>query len=245
VTRASWTIRPKGERDAEAVVALLAQVAREGTFIATEWPFELDARARAMRDALLNLRCVGWIALERHKLVGDLSVYDVDQAEPELGMIVDAAHRGRGIGRALLESAIAWAAPPMSFFMRRIPSAVLMSRPPESKHTPLPTSASFGCFGLPQWISSSRGARAAARPTAWMAGKFCASRSSPTHSSNSPPKSSACSRAISESCSGPMSSAGVFTRSRTSRTACAISSASFTRGEGSSCRSAAFRRALR
>jgi RimJ/RimL family protein N-acetyltransferase len=109
VTRASWTIRPKGERDAEAVAALLAQVAREGDKIATEWPFDVDARARSMRDALLQLRCVGWIALERHTLVGDLTAFGVEQAEPELGMIVDAAQRGRGIGRALLENAIAWA----------------------------------------------------------------------------------------------------------------------------------------
>ena len=69
-------------------------------------------------------------------------------------------------------SARACAAPPMSFFIRRMPSAVLMSRPPVSKHTPLPTMAMRGFFGLPQVISSRRGARAAARPTAWIAGKF-------------------------------------------------------------------------
>lgn len=109
MTRAAWTIRPKGERDAEAVGALLAQVAREGNAIATEWPFDVEARVRAIRDMLLSLRCVGWIALERHSLIGDLTVTDIDHAEPELGMIVDAAHRGRGIGRALLEHAVAWA----------------------------------------------------------------------------------------------------------------------------------------
>src|SRR5258706_246250 len=85
-------------------------------------------------------------------------------------------------------SASACAAPPMSFFMRRIPSAGLMSSPPESKHTPLPTIATRGWRGLPQLISSRRGGRAAARPTAWIAGKFCARSSSPTHSSNSAPK---------------------------------------------------------
>jgi hypothetical protein len=35
----------------------------------------------------------------------------------------------------------------------------LMSRPPLSKHTPLPTSVSFGSLGLPQFSSISRGAR--------------------------------------------------------------------------------------
>ncbi|MDB5029111.1 MAG: GCN5-related N-acetyltransferase [Candidatus Eremiobacteraeota bacterium] len=107
--RSSWSIRPKGERDADAVAALLAGVAREGGFIATEWPFDVDERAHAMREALLARRCVGWIALDGREVVGDLTVVDVTQEEPELGMIVAAPYRGRGIGRALLDSAFAWA----------------------------------------------------------------------------------------------------------------------------------------
>ena len=66
----------------------------------------------------------------------------------------------------------AWAAPPMSFFIQRMPAEALMSRPPESNTTPLPTIATTGCPGSPQLISIMRGARAgsAARPTAWTAG---------------------------------------------------------------------------
>jgi len=109
VTRAPWTIRPVGERDTDAVVALLAEIAREGNYIATEWPFDLAARARALRDALLLRRSVGWVAIDGRTLIGELSVIDVTQEEPEIGMIVDAQHRGRGIGRALLEHAFAWA----------------------------------------------------------------------------------------------------------------------------------------
>ncbi len=109
MTRPSWTIRPVGERDIDAVVALLAEIAREGTYIATEWPFDLAARARALRDALLLRRSVGWIAVDGRELVGELSVIDVTQEEPEIGMIVGALHRSRGIGRALLERALAWA----------------------------------------------------------------------------------------------------------------------------------------
>jgi RimJ/RimL family protein N-acetyltransferase len=109
MTRPAWMLRPKGERDAEAVVGLLAEVAREGSWIATEWPFDEAARAREHRDALLLRRSVGWVALDGHVLVGDLSVWDLAQDEPELGMIVAAPYRGRGIGRALLEQAAAWA----------------------------------------------------------------------------------------------------------------------------------------
>ncbi|MEA2687804.1 MAG: L-phenylalanine/L-methionine N-acetyltransferase [Candidatus Eremiobacteraeota bacterium] len=109
MTRPTWTIRPKGERDTDAVVALLAEIAREGNYIATEWPFDVAARSRSMRDALLARRSVGWVALDGRTIVGDLTVLDVSQEEPEIGMMVEAQYRGRGIGRALLASAIAWA----------------------------------------------------------------------------------------------------------------------------------------
>jgi RimJ/RimL family protein N-acetyltransferase len=109
VTRAAWAIRPKGERDAHAVAALLAEIAREGTWIATEWPFDVAERAREMRDALLRRWCVGWVATDGRDLVGDLTVFDVERDDPELGMIVAATHRRRGIGRALLACAIDWA----------------------------------------------------------------------------------------------------------------------------------------
>ena len=73
----------------------------------------------------------------------------------------------------MFASASATAAPPMSFFMSAMPAPVLMSKPPLSKHTPLPTSTTCGRPApADQRISASRGAAALARPTAWMAGKF-------------------------------------------------------------------------
>ncbi len=56
--------------------------------------------------------------------------------------------------------------PPMSFFMLSMPVSGLMSSPPVSKHTPLPTSVIFGSLSLPQVMSISRGARAEPAPTA-------------------------------------------------------------------------------
>jgi RimJ/RimL family protein N-acetyltransferase len=109
VTRATWAIRPKGERDAVGVAALLGEIAREGRWVATEWPFDVDERARQMRDALLRRWCVGWVATDGRDLVGDLTIFDIERDDPELGMIVAATHRRRGIGRALLACAIEWA----------------------------------------------------------------------------------------------------------------------------------------
>ena len=106
------------------------------------------------------------------------------------------------------------AAPPMSFFIWRMPSAPLMLRPPLSKHTPLPTSVSFGAFGSPQLISISRGAWAAARPTAWIAGKPAFSSASPTVCLKRAPWALATACTAAASSAGPMSSAGVLTRSR-------------------------------
>ncbi|MDQ6941344.1 MAG: GNAT family N-acetyltransferase [Candidatus Eremiobacteraeota bacterium] len=107
--RASWAIRPKGERDAAGVAALLAEISREGRWIATEWPFDVDERARQMRDGLLRRWCVGWVATDGRDLIGDLTVFDIERDDPELGMVVAATHRRRGIGRALLACAFEWA----------------------------------------------------------------------------------------------------------------------------------------
>jgi ribosomal protein S18 acetylase RimI-like enzyme len=109
VAKPTWRIRPKGARDAHDTVVLLAEVAREGRWIATVWPFDITARAEAMRTELLGRRIVGWCAVDGRSMVGDLTVYGVAYDEPEFGMIVAASHRQRGIGRALIENAAAWA----------------------------------------------------------------------------------------------------------------------------------------
>ena len=60
----------------------------------------------------------------------------------------------------------------MSFFISPIEAGGLMSSPPVSKQTPLPTSVTFGASARPQARSSSRGGSAAAAPTASIIGRF-------------------------------------------------------------------------
>ena len=118
-------------------------------------------------------------------------------------------------------SASAVAAPPMSFFMLSMPLDGLMSSPPVSKQTPLPTSVTFGSLSLPQVISIRRGARVEPLPTAWMSGKPFSS-AGPLMTLIFALCCPARLRAASSSSAGPMSFDGVLMRSRQSATASAM-----------------------
>ncbi len=93
-----------------------------------------------------------------------------------------------------------------------------MSRPPVSKHTPLPTSVTRGAPGRAKRRSIRRGARGLPRPTAAINGNCCSS-TAPLMTSMEPPTPGApcaTSAATLASSSGPMSLAGVLIRSRAS-----------------------------
>lgn len=109
MTRGAWTIHPKGARDVAGAVEVLAEVAREGHWVATEWPFDVAARTRAVGDALVRQTVIGWVASIDGTVVADLTVFEPAEREPTLGMVVAAAHRRRGIGRGLIEAALSWA----------------------------------------------------------------------------------------------------------------------------------------
>ena len=114
-------------------------------------------------------------------------------------------------------SASAWAAPPMSFFISRMPLAGLRSSPPLSKHTPLPTIATRGWLGIaPFELDQPR--RALARGAAGRPRRSAdspRSSASPDVTRTSAPSGSARSRTACSSSAGPRSPAGVLTRSRT------------------------------
>jgi len=103
--------RPATADDAETFAAVVAAVAEEGRWIATEPPVDVAARAALVRewlqrgDGLLLLedddgRVVGCLGLHRRGAEGVAS----------LGMCIVAEARGRGGGRALVDAAMAWLA---------------------------------------------------------------------------------------------------------------------------------------
>jgi putative acetyltransferase len=103
--------RPATADDAEAYARVVAEVAEEGRWIATEPPVDVAQRAARVRewterdDGLLVLEdddgtIVGCLGLHRHGPRGVAS----------LGMCIVADARGRGGGRLLMDAALEWLA---------------------------------------------------------------------------------------------------------------------------------------
>jgi RimJ/RimL family protein N-acetyltransferase len=102
---ADFVIRQGRPDDAQAMARLMAAVAAERDGIATEPPVDVAERARQFAgttDASVVADSGGQIVGMLHVEVGRFGFGD-------LGMLVDAAWRGRGIGSALLQAAIDWA----------------------------------------------------------------------------------------------------------------------------------------
>ncbi|HXV02794.1 MAG TPA: GNAT family N-acetyltransferase [Gaiellaceae bacterium] len=112
---ADFTIRPAHPRDAAQLVALAEEVAAEpGGWLISDggWRTVMDERRylralRRYRDAAV------FVAEAEDGLVGRLSLgrdpHPASRHVADLGLMVAASHRRHGIGRALLEHAIAWA----------------------------------------------------------------------------------------------------------------------------------------
>jgi RimJ/RimL family protein N-acetyltransferase len=110
-----FTIRPAHPRDAAELVALAEEVAAEpGGWLISDggWRTVVDERRylralRRYRDAAV------FVAEAEDGLVGRLSLgrdpHPASRHVADLGLMVAASHRRRGIGRALLDRAIEWA----------------------------------------------------------------------------------------------------------------------------------------
>jgi RimJ/RimL family protein N-acetyltransferase len=101
----AFDVRPARREDVREMAELMALVAEERDGIATEPPVDVDARAEQFATSLDG----SFVAEADGRIVGDLHVAVSRFGFGELGMLVDAPWRGRGVGSALLQAAIDWA----------------------------------------------------------------------------------------------------------------------------------------
>jgi RimJ/RimL family protein N-acetyltransferase len=108
-------IRRAEPRDAESLVELAGEVGgEEGAWLLStaEWRSVADER-RYVRAVRRHPDAAVFVAEADGRIVGRLSlardVHPASRHVADLGLMVAAAYRRRGVGRALLEQAVAWA----------------------------------------------------------------------------------------------------------------------------------------
>ncbi|HVA29252.1 MAG TPA: GNAT family N-acetyltransferase [Candidatus Baltobacteraceae bacterium] len=95
--------------DFSQLLDLYEAVAAEGRWIGTEPGFDRERYRSNWLRWLDDPRFLLIVVVDEGMIVGNLAVYPDLNVGFQLGMLVAASHRGRGVGRALLEHALDWA----------------------------------------------------------------------------------------------------------------------------------------
>jgi ribosomal protein S18 acetylase RimI-like enzyme len=106
-------IRHATDGDVDRIVGLTWDVAAEGEWIGTEVPFDRQERKHRVAGLLAGPASTILVADASRgggpTVVGEITVNVAPYGVAEVAMMVAAPWRGRGIGRALLDRAAAWA----------------------------------------------------------------------------------------------------------------------------------------
>ena len=100
------TVRDATPADVDALVAMLVEVAGEGRWIGTEAPVDTARRCRRMAAEVEAADVVVLVAEAEGKPVGQLGLELARYGVADLGMLVAAGWRGRGVGTALMAEAV-------------------------------------------------------------------------------------------------------------------------------------------
>ena len=109
------SIRPAEGSDASELVALAAAIGGEpgGWLLTTETWRPVSDERRYLKAVRRHADAAVFVALDGDRIVGRLSLardpHPASAHVADLGMMVAASHRRRGIGRKLLDEAVAWA----------------------------------------------------------------------------------------------------------------------------------------
>jgi RimJ/RimL family protein N-acetyltransferase len=104
------TTRTAAESDVDAVVDNTWAVAKEGTGIATEVPFDREDRRRRMIEGIEDDVHSGYFVAEVDgRVVAHIGLRLAPYGVVSLGMLVIDGYRGQGIGGALMARGIEWA----------------------------------------------------------------------------------------------------------------------------------------
>jgi len=109
------TVRPARPEDAATLVALGATVGREpqAWLLNTDGWRSVGEERRYIRALKRHPDAAVYVAEDDGAIVGRLSVardpHSASRHVADLGLMVASSHRRRGIGRALLDQAVAWA----------------------------------------------------------------------------------------------------------------------------------------
>ena len=100
------TVRDATLADVDALVDMLVEVAGEGRWIGTEAPVDVERRRRRMAADVDAEDAVVLVAEAGGVPVGQLGLHLAPYGVADLGMLVAAGWRGRGVGTALLDEAV-------------------------------------------------------------------------------------------------------------------------------------------
>ncbi len=106
---ASVQVRPAVETDVEEILDVFEAVVAEGRWLGTEAPVDRVERGQRLRAAIEDPRQAVLVAVEGGRIVGHLSLEVAGYGVASLGMEVARGSRGRGVGSALMDAAVATA----------------------------------------------------------------------------------------------------------------------------------------
>jgi RimJ/RimL family protein N-acetyltransferase len=104
--KSAVTVRDATPADVDALVDMLAAVAAEGRWIGTEAPLDRQRRRERMVREVEGEDVIVLVAEAGGTPVGQLGLQLTRYGVADLGMLVAAGWRGRGVGAALLGEAV-------------------------------------------------------------------------------------------------------------------------------------------